>query len=81
MFDEQRLTQEIIPKLSEYTTQDASYPFLVTSYMLESKTDVSIEMSVNQEHTGNVKFKPRRRRTVQQNEAVIYSVTRYRLLR
>ena len=81
MFDEKKLTQEIIPKLAEYAGQDATYPFLVTSYMLESKTDVSVETPEKQGHARDVKFRPRRRRTAQENEAVVYSPTRQELLR
>ena len=73
MFHEQRLIQEIAPKLAEYASQGASYPFLITSHLLEGKADLSIK--------GDVKFKPRRPRSVQQNEAVVYSSTRYELLR
>ena len=35
MFHEQRLKEEIVPKLTEYASQGASYPFLINSYMLE----------------------------------------------
>ncbi len=31
MFDDQRLRQEIVPKLTEYASHGASYPFLITS--------------------------------------------------
>ena len=81
MFDEQRLKEKIVPKLTEYASQGASYPFLITSYMFEGKTDVGIEGNPKQARARDVKFRPRRRRTAHQNEAVVYSATRYQLLR
>ena len=73
MFHEERLKQELMPKLAEYAGQGASYPFLITSYLLESKADVLLG-------TKDVKFRPRPRQTANQNEAVVYSRNRYKLL-
>ena len=80
MCDERRLKEEIFPKLSEYANQGACYPFLITSYMLESKTDVWIETHGQKAKAKDVNFRPRRRRTAQQTEAVAYSATSYELL-
>lgn len=81
MFHEERLKQEIMPKLTEYVRKGASYPFLITSYRLESKTDAWIEKPGKRGQVRDVKFRPRRRREAAQKEAVVYSETRYELLR
>ena len=80
MFDELRLIHDIVPKLSEYARHGASYPFVVTSHTLEGKTDVWVVPPGQQDQARDVKFRPRRRRTAQQNKAVVYSPTRYELL-
>ena len=61
MCDERRLKEEIFPKLSEYASQGASYPFLITSYVLESKTDVRIDTDSQRAKPKDVNFRPRRR--------------------
>ena len=42
LFGLYRLKNEIMPKLAEYAAQGWSYPFLVTSHPLRSKTMVKI---------------------------------------
>ena len=60
MFSEDRLTEEILPKLSEYVQQSlASYQILIASHMLEGKTDVGIEGNPKQALARDVKFRPR----------------------
>jgi hypothetical protein len=81
-FSEDRLREEIMPKLSEYVQQSlASYPILITSYMLEAKTDACIDGDTEKAKERDVKFRPRRRRMSQQYEAIVHSKTRYQLLR
>lgn len=80
-FSEDRLREEILPKLSEYVQQSlASYPIVITSYMLEDKTDVWIDGNTKKAKARDVKFRPRRRRTSQQYEAIVHSNTRFQLL-
>ncbi len=81
MFHEEQLKQEFMPKLAEYADQGRSYPFLITSYKLEGKTDTWIETPGKRGRARDVKFRPRRQRTAHQSEAVVYSRTRYQLLR
>ena len=81
MFDEERLKLEIMPKLAEYAKEGRPYPFLVTSYMLEGKTDVLVEWSATRRRVVGAKFRPRQQRTNHRNEAVVYSATDYRLLK
>ena len=70
-----------MPKLVKYADQGNSNPFLITSYMLQGKTDTWIEAPGKEGRARDVKFRTRRQRTAHQNEAVVYSRTRYQLLR
>ena len=80
LFDRARLADELIPWLVEYAGNRASFPFLVTSYSLEGKTDVTIAGDRRRAGSSNVQFRPRRRATPQRNEAVVFSRSRYELL-
>ena len=81
MFSEERLRAELIPKLSEYVQQAiATYPILLTTYMLESKSDVWIAGHPKGARAGDVKFRPRQQRTSQQDEVIVHSATKYQSL-
>jgi hypothetical protein len=76
-FHEERLKEELMPKLTEYVHMGlASYPILLVSYLLESQTDVSIEGPL----VRDVKFRPRRRRTLHQNEVIVHSEAEYQVI-
>ena len=42
LFNEKKLCNEVIPKLAEYAAQGWTYPFLITSHMLEKGTTAHI---------------------------------------
>ena len=74
-FNEDLLKSEFIPKVSEYVAlEEASFPILITSYQLESKTNVRLESA------RGVKFDRRRRKSTEKYEAVIRSAADYMLL-
>ena len=74
-FSEDRLKSEFIPKVSEYVAlEEASFPILITSYLLEPKTNVRIESA------RGVKFGRRSRKFPEKYEAVIRSAADYTLL-
>ena len=76
-----RLAGELIPKLVEYAAMNrASFPFLITSYRLEGKTDVTIGRGPGRAGSSNVHFRSRRRAGPQRDEAVVFSSSSYELL-
>ena len=81
LFDRAGLSDWLIPTLAEYAAVNrASFPFLITSYRLEGKTDVRIGQGPGRSGSSHVQFAPRRRATAQRNEAVVFSSSRYELL-
>ena len=79
MFDEHRLTKEIIPKLAEYVaTGRWNYPFLVQTWTLEDKTIAYIKDKGKEAKFKG--FKPRGRRSPKIDEAIVYA-DHYKLLR
>ncbi len=74
-FNEDRLQEEIIPKLSEYVeAREAQYPFLITQHRLERETTAHITS------LKGVKFDPRKPATGHSWCAVVLSRTEYKLL-
>lgn len=74
IFDEHRLQNEIMPKLSEYVGQGYSYPILITSHRLASKTAVEITPPKD------LKFHHRNKESEQTSVAVVLSLTMFKLL-
>ena len=72
LFDIHRLKSEIMPKLAEYAAQGWSYPFLVTSHRLRSKTMVKITPPKD------VKYYRRRPDSRQTWHAVVLSTSKYK---
>lgn len=74
MCDEHRLQNEIMPKLSEYVGQGYAYPILITSHKLASRTTLEITPPKN------LKFHHRNKESEQTSVAVVFSLTKFKLL-
>jgi hypothetical protein len=71
LFTEDKLKNEIIPKLSEYAAQGNVYPFLIVSYRLENKANVIMPEG---------KPLPRRQISPIDWVAIVYPSSKYKIL-
>lgn len=80
-FYEERLKEEIMPKLHEKVQLGAyAYPFLITSYSLVDATEIYIKDDTKPVRKQDVKVRPRTRTNGQQDRAIIFSKTQHRML-
>jgi hypothetical protein len=80
-FTEERLQNTIMPKLAEYTKQDYSYPFLVTTHELNKNTEVHINRpSKGKAKASDLSFNRRKRQSLPKCVAVVYSETECKVL-
>jgi hypothetical protein len=80
-FTPNRLQEEIMPKLAQYTAQGNVYPFLIVSYQLENKSKASLPVNKLRKTTcADIKFSRRSRRSLPQNVALVYSATECKVL-
>jgi hypothetical protein len=81
IFSVDRLKDEIMPKLHEYIGNGYSYPFLITSHMLQNKTTAFIDApQLKKAKASDVKFSRRKQCTPSTQHAVIFSSTDFMLL-
>ena len=83
-FTEKRLSNEVMPYLkAKYMAKVGSYPFLITSYMLDKRTTVSFPLSPDRKTTAkDIRFARRKRKNENKEKrvAIVLSPTEYKLL-
>ena len=81
-FTETRLCNEVMPYLkAKYMAKVGSYPFLITSYMLDERTTVSFLVSPDRDtKVKKIRFAPRKPKNEDKRVAVVLAPTEYKLL-
>ena len=83
-FTETRLCNEVMPYLkAKYVAKVGSYPFLITSYLLDKRTTVSLPLSPDGKTVvGKPRFARRKRKDKNKEKrvAIVLSPTEYKLL-
>jgi len=81
-FTEKTLCNEVMPYLkAKYIAKVWSYPFLITSYMLDELITVNLPVFPDRKTTAkDIRFPRRKRKNKEKRVAVVLSPTEYKLL-
>lgn len=80
-FTEKTLCNEVMPYLeAKYMAKGWSYPFIITSYMLDKRTTVSFTVFPDRKTRAKGRFARRKRKNKDKRVAIVLSPTEYKLL-
>lgn len=80
-FSEERLREQIIPKLAQYAEQDWNFPFLIITHQLQKTTAAHFKRPITgRAKSTDIRIDHRKRNTEQIQVAIIQSRTQFKLL-